>query len=78
MARHSLLNHTLTTHFFYIMLVMVMNLYLLESTFDYKSKHVKFTWQNEKNWWVIYWSKKIEFESRFTCAPYKRERSEYV
>jgi hypothetical protein len=27
---------------------MVMNLYLLESTFDYKSNHVKFTWQNEK------------------------------
>jgi hypothetical protein len=27
---------------------MVMNLYSLESTFDYKSNHVKFTWQNEK------------------------------
>jgi hypothetical protein len=27
---------------------MVMNLYLLKSTFDYKSNHVKFTWQNEK------------------------------
>jgi hypothetical protein len=27
---------------------MVMDLYLLESTFDYKSNHVKFTWQNEK------------------------------
>jgi hypothetical protein len=27
---------------------MVMNLYLLESTFDYKSNRVKFTWQNEK------------------------------
>jgi hypothetical protein len=25
-----------------------MNLYLLESTFDYKSNHVKFTWQNKK------------------------------
>jgi hypothetical protein len=25
-----------------------MNLYSLESTFDYKSNHVKFTWQNEK------------------------------
>jgi hypothetical protein len=32
---HSLLYHTLTTHFLYIILVMVMNLYLLESTFDY-------------------------------------------
>jgi hypothetical protein len=45
---HSVLNHTSTTHFFYIMLVMVMNLYLLESTFDYKSNHVKCTWQNKK------------------------------
>jgi hypothetical protein len=40
---HSILNHTLTTHFFYIISVMVMNLYLLESTFDLKSNHVKFT-----------------------------------
>jgi hypothetical protein len=40
---YSLLNHTLTTYFFYIILVMVMNLYSLESTFDYKFNHVKFT-----------------------------------
>jgi hypothetical protein len=31
-----------------------------------------------KNRWVIYWSKKIKFESRFTCAPYKRGRREYI
>jgi hypothetical protein len=28
---------------------MVMNLYLLENTFDYKTNHVKFTWRNKKN-----------------------------
>jgi hypothetical protein len=27
---------------------MIMNLYSLESTFDYKTNHVQFTWQNEK------------------------------
>jgi hypothetical protein len=27
---------------------------------------------------VIYWSKMIKFESRFTCAPYKPEWREYL
>jgi hypothetical protein len=40
---YELLNYTLTIHFFYIILVMIMNLYSLESTFDYKTNHVQFT-----------------------------------
>jgi hypothetical protein len=35
-SMNGLLNQTLTIHFFYIILFMVMNLYSLESAFDYK------------------------------------------
>jgi hypothetical protein len=70
---HDLLNHTLTIHFFYIILVMIMNLYSSESTFDYKSIHVKFSWQ--KKLMGNYWSNIIKFESRFACASYTWEWS---
>ena len=39
---HGLVSYTLTIYLFYIILFMIINIWSLERTFDYKSNNVKF------------------------------------
>ena len=66
---HGLLNYNLIIHLFYTIIFMIINLGLLDSTFDYKSIHIKLVLIIVKNCWLNYWSKIVEFESWYMCTP---------
>jgi hypothetical protein len=74
---HTLLNYTLVTNYFYIILFIVMNLIISEH-FWIQIQPCQIYITKLTKWWVNYWSKIVKFEYCYTCTSYKQEWTEYL